>query len=86
LFERKGKFHEIYGRKISTNVSESFGSGRGRGWDCLYRRESFVRFLAEIFLLLSMENLEVVGVDFAKKGKFHEIFGRNISIIGKHHF
>ncbi len=63
MFVRKGKFHEIFGRNSSTNVSESFGSGRGRGWDCLYGRESFMRFVAVIFLLLSMENLDVGGVE-----------------------
>jgi hypothetical protein len=43
--------------------------------------ESFMRLI--IFPLLSMEVLEAGGVEVVvcKEGKFHEIFGRNISTI-----
>ncbi len=49
------------------------------------KKGKFHEILAKIFLLLSMEVLEVGGAKgtalFVRKRKFHEIFGRNIFTI-----
>jgi hypothetical protein len=52
LFVRKGKFRKNFGRNIFTIVNGKFGDSRRGG---LSGRESFMRFLAGIFLLLYVD-------------------------------